>query len=365
MTSFGRGRGWLIEKNPSKEQILRRPGDASNRGNNIVQDITNKIAGYDIREPVSPQLIQEVADLMTSAFNRGALKDTCNALWKQAVLDDSLTRRTAVIFSDNKIALIGDNNELVRGSLLRFLQDNYISKEKNRVEDSKTFANIVLLHAELYYCMRLINGNRLRILAEPLIHYLEDILQDNLNDNIYFVMIQILRSGKDLYAECPEQLNSLIMTIRNILLRDNSYNSQNRAALLLMIELANNAYEIKDRQLKEFYLSSIKSLSFKHPFSQAELKVVAETKTIYDDQPQEVDDNQHITKNEMRNDTSEQGNYSKNPSVPRAIRGSGASGKPKKEDNVNAKLKSLKITPPRQKNNKGWDHDDRFHKDYE
>jgi len=67
-----------------------------------------------------------------------------------------------------------------------------LAKEKSKVEDSKTFANIVLLHAEIYYCMRLSDGKqRLKILAEPLIHYLEDILQDNPNDNIYFVMIQV------------------------------------------------------------------------------------------------------------------------------------------------------------------------------
>lgn len=63
---------------------------------------------------------------------------------------------------------------------------------------------------------------------------------------------------------------------------------------------------------------------------------------------------------------SEQGSYSKNPSIPRAIRGSGALDKniSRKGDNINTKLNSLKLTS-RQKNNKGWDHDDRFHKDYE
>jgi len=70
------------------------------------------------------------------------------------------------------------------------------------------------------------------------------------------------------------------MTIRQILLKEN-YTSQNRAVLLLMIELANNAYEIKDPQLKHFYVSNIKSFSFEYPFSQVELKVIAKTKTEY------------------------------------------------------------------------------------
>lgn len=64
------------------------------------------------------------------------------------------------------------------------------AKDKNRVEDQKKFANIVLLHAEVYYCLRLNNGDRLQILAEPLIHYLEDVLQDNPYDNIYFILIE-------------------------------------------------------------------------------------------------------------------------------------------------------------------------------
>lgn len=63
---------------------------------------------------------------------------------------------------------------------------------------------------------------------------------------------------------------------------------------------------------------------------------------------------------------SEQANSSKHPSIPRAIRGSGALDKniTGKDDNIDTKLNSLKLTS-RQKTNKGWDHDDRFHKDYE
>lgn len=121
-----------------------------------------------------------------------------------------------MIFSDYKIALIEDNNkEIIRTRFLRFLQDNYMCKclienllvsysmlmlciyivflarEKDKVQDKKKFANVVLLHAEVYYHMRLSDGNKLKILAEPLIHYLEDLLQDNSKDNIYFIMIQV------------------------------------------------------------------------------------------------------------------------------------------------------------------------------
>lgn len=70
---------------------------------------------------------------------------------------------------------------------------------------------------------------------------------------------------------------------------------------------------------------------------------------------------------EMKNDVSEHGNYSKNSSVPRAIRGSGALGctdKSKKGTNINSKSNSLRTTPPRERN-KAWGHDDRFHEHYE
>lgn len=136
--------------------------------------------------------------------------------------------------------------------------------------------------------------------------------------------------------------------------------------LLLMIELVNNNYEIKDMQLKHFYLSNIKTLSFEYPFSQKELRVVVEAKIENDNELREVDNNQRIIREEIKNDLSEQGSYSKNPNIPRAIRGSGhtALDTSRKGDNINTKLNSLKVTP-RQKNNKGWDHDDRFHKDYE
>lgn len=66
-----------------------------------------------------------------------------------------------------------------------------LAREKNRVEDKKTFANIVLLHSEVYYRMRLSNSNKLKILAEPLIHYLGDLLQDSPKENLYFILIQV------------------------------------------------------------------------------------------------------------------------------------------------------------------------------
>lgn len=68
-----------------------------------------------------------------------------------------------------------------------------------------------------------------------------------------------------------------MLIIRQILVKESS--SQNRAMLLLMIELVNNKYEIKDISLKHFYLSNIKGLSFEYPFCQKELRIVAETKT--------------------------------------------------------------------------------------
>lgn len=69
------------------------------------------------------------------------------------------------------------------------------------------------------------------------------------------------------------------MTVRQALLKENSDQSQNRAVLLLLIELANNNYEIKDTCLKQFYTSNIKSLIFEFPFSKEELQVDSESNT--------------------------------------------------------------------------------------
>ncbi|XP_011049883.1 PREDICTED: uncharacterized protein LOC105143326 [Acromyrmex echinatior] len=366
MTSFGRGRGWSNHQNQNqdKDQGLRRPGGSVSSNNKVLKDIIDKIVSYDECESVSPKLIQDIVDLLTIAINEDSLRYVCDSLWKQAVYH-SLTTKIALIFSDNMVVRLEDTNKnTIRSRFLRFLQDNYISKEKDRVEDKRTFANKILLHAEVYYHMKLSDGNRLKILAEPLIQYLEDLLQDNPKDNIYFIMIQILRAGKDLYAACPGGLDSLIMTIRQLLVKENLYSSENNAALLLIIELANNDYEIKDTRLKHFYFSNIKSLSFEPPFFHEELKVILTTKTENDNQLREVENNQRIIKEEVKNDIPEHGNYSKNSSGPRAIRGSGALDKSKKGININAKSNSLKTTPPRERN-KGWGHDDRFHEHYE
>ncbi|XP_014481312.1 PREDICTED: uncharacterized protein LOC106747862 [Dinoponera quadriceps] len=370
MTSFGRGRGWFLQK---KEQGLRRPGGVFCT-NDAVKDILNKLSTNGTCEQISPQLVQEIIDVMTNASSKENLRETCDMLWKQSVMNDTFTMKMAMVFSDNKVALIEDTNkETIRSRFLRFLQDNYMSREKNKMEDKKTFANIVLLHAEVYYHMRLNNGSRLKILALPLIHYLGDLIEDSVEEeSIHFIMIQILRSGKNLYTACPEQLVEFIIKIKQALIKEKSEHSRNRAMLLLVIDLANNHYEIKDTRLRQLYTSNIKTLIFEYPFFKKELEADTETKignVLGNDLPknmQEVDNvpPHRIAKEEMNDLCNKQSHHSKGHHVPRAIRGTGALDT-KKEDDVNTKLNSMKITSPRQKNADFWDHDDRFHKDYE
>lgn len=85
---------------------------------------------------------------------------------------------------------------------------------------------------------------------------------------------------------------------------------------------------------------------------------------IPDNQLREIDNDQRIIREDMKNNVTEHGSYAKNSSVPRAIRGSGALDKSKKGNNINTKSNSLRTTPPRERN-KGWGHDDRFHEHYE
>ncbi|KYM98695.1 PREDICTED: uncharacterized protein LOC108777428 [Cyphomyrmex costatus] len=364
MTSFGRGRGWSSQnQSQDKDQGLRRPGGSTSSNNKVLKDIIEKITLYNENED---SLIEDIMKLLIIVIKEDNLRSVCDSLWKQAIYH-SLTTKIAIIFSSVPIIRLEDNNEnSIRSLFLRFLQDNYISKQKDRAEDQRAFANKALLHADVYYHMKLSNGNRLKVLAEPLIQYMEDLLQDNPKDNIYFVMKQILRSGKDLYAVCPNGLENLIMTIRQLIIDENfpKLSPENYAALLLIVELANNDYEIKDTRLINFYFSNIKSLSFESPSSQKQLKMIVTTKTENDNQLWEVENNQQIVKEEVKNDVPEHGNYAKNTNVPRAIRGSGALDKPKKGTDINAKSNSLKTTLPRERN-KAWGHDDRFHEHYE
>lgn len=72
MTSFGRGRGWSTH-NQDRDQGLRRPGGGA-FGNKVVKDIVDKMISYDERKDVSPQLIQEIVDLLTVAVNEDNLR---------------------------------------------------------------------------------------------------------------------------------------------------------------------------------------------------------------------------------------------------------------------------------------------------
>lgn len=67
MTSFGRGRGWYLQ---NREQGLRRPGGTF-CSNDVVKDILNKLSSCD---QVTPQLIQEIIDLLTNPTNKESLR---------------------------------------------------------------------------------------------------------------------------------------------------------------------------------------------------------------------------------------------------------------------------------------------------
>lgn len=75
--------------------------------------------------------------------------------------------------------------------LILYIYIVLLASDKDKVEDKKKFLNIVLLHAEVYYHMKLSNGNKLKVLAAPLIHYLEDLLQDLSEDNVFFIMKRV------------------------------------------------------------------------------------------------------------------------------------------------------------------------------
>lgn len=70
MTSFGRGRGWSLQK---REQELRRPGGLLCTSD-VVNDILNRLSSHGVCEMVSPQLVQEIIDLMTNPSNKDSLR---------------------------------------------------------------------------------------------------------------------------------------------------------------------------------------------------------------------------------------------------------------------------------------------------
>lgn len=70
MTSFGRGRGWLLQK---REQDLRRPGTILYT-NDVVTDILNKLSTHGISELVPPKLIQEIVDLISKLTKKDSLR---------------------------------------------------------------------------------------------------------------------------------------------------------------------------------------------------------------------------------------------------------------------------------------------------
>lgn len=152
MTSFGRGRGWSSLQD--KDQVLRRPGELASRFTvyGVAKDIIDKIDACDVpREDMSPQLIQEITDLLAIAANKDKdclkycasplirrqdyftvspsntllySRDTCYTLWDQATHNDSLTTKVAAIFSEINY-IEKDSKGSIRSYFLRFLQNNY------------------------------------------------------------------------------------------------------------------------------------------------------------------------------------------------------------------------------------------------
>lgn len=66
-----------------------------------------------------------------------------------------------------------------------------------------------------------------------------------------------------------------MMKIRKILVKEN-LTPEDRAMLLLTIELTSNNYQVPELEIKYFYLSIIKTISFDYPFTLDPVKVIME-----------------------------------------------------------------------------------------
>ncbi|XP_014217528.1 uncharacterized protein LOC106646039 [Copidosoma floridanum] len=384
--SFGRGRGF----SDGKDIPLRRPGQSMPIKYN---DLINFIANLSIKDATSGVKTDEIVQIINDAIKNKSLKEVYDELHEHALNSDrQFCIKLALACCDSKIHSINDNS--LRLMVLQKLQKNYEEKDEIKQNSIFAFRNAVVLLGEVYNNLR-ISNRPMDIFANPLLDYLNILLETSEEPDVYIVTSQIYTNGRKIFDTIPTQLAHFIMKVRLVLINRN-VSAKSRGMLLFIIDFANQNYAPLTELLKEFYLNDLdnkllaeiltgdrsdnestskNNIHVEKDNAQSNIRTII-TPTEQPSPDNAVSNSMKAARQKSMNafavgEKSPPNAVNERP-VPRAIRGAGAldtykdrnlkkSPRGKKDKLTDEQIWSSKQNT----NSKNWGHDDRFEKDYD
>ncbi|XP_011493858.1 PREDICTED: uncharacterized protein LOC105359079 [Ceratosolen solmsi marchali] len=385
MAVVGRGKGRGFAE--VRETSLRRPGQPILSKFN---DIINLIDNIVISDAISGSGIDEISERVKEALENNTIEDVFNALYKQALEDRQFCLKLAIVCSDYKLYSIKNNQ--FRKIILGITQRDYEDREKLKQQNIVHFRNAIVFLGELYNS--LIISGPLQFLALPLLNYLQMLLEASEEEDIEITMTQLCINGRKLWMEYQCNMEEFVMQVRSVLIHRN-LSARSRGMLLCIMEIANKSYTKLPEKLHEFYSKELGVHLFSH-VQRPDANSITNTKLknnvnfcILDKDAQE---NKAVSSSAVNNSEgismksnkqgkgsdfasdkkSEHSTVNEKYSVPRAIRGTGATDSTKDKSNRRSpRGRKDKLTDEQVWSSKPntcsrvSEHDDRFDKDYD
>ncbi|XP_051173263.1 uncharacterized protein LOC127289387 isoform X2 [Leptopilina boulardi] len=396
----GRGRGRAYIRNANVH--LNRPGQSSEQistkplKNDESNEIIKLIEHLQINEYTTDIEVHEMEKVLIDAAKNKKLKDVFDELHERALDDRQFGIKFAIVFSNKTIYSleINDGTKL-QMVLMRALQNTYMSHEEMIKQSIFRFRNAASLLGEVYNRLR-IASLPVRILEEPLLHYMRILLVNCEEIDIELVTTQISINGRKIYEENQKQLETFIESVKSVIISGN-VNPRSRCMLLFLIDLANHRYNPLSGELQNFYVNHLGTQTFisiqrhtdlltvntktKNQIEDGDLdsvSVKSETKSIDSvgilmKAPNSdnivVNQDTRVINNERSKQRPGDVALGRGQILPRAIRGSGATDQRNMKKSPRGKKDKLtdeQVWSSKQNSSsKVWGHDDRFEKDYD
>jgi hypothetical protein len=408
MSGAGRGRGWLnLPKSaePPRPTGLHKP-TVNNTSpvpqiNSPYKELIDRMKEINLNDDgimfnKKMKYVQEY--WLQECGNEEEVKVSFEHLYNGCLHDADLASKLVALVAARSFTTQEIHNCSLRHQFLTNLQRDFENSNQLQTTSPLMFRNCVHMIGEFYSKAKLANGEPFNFLAVPFLSCLELLLNSKSLPDLVLFTNQLFLNGVALRSTAPDELSKLGIKIRMLLVIEPQLVKDAKLWLLLALDLFSVRFGVLPTEIYKYYedqLGSIAMSSFPKPHDALSIQTVHSSK-ILDSYQSNVNVLQistspsETTQNDIQGsqftNVPEYNNIQQNSGfvkdVPakskektgRPILGAGARFIKKgneengtwsnKQNSGSGRPHHNKKSPSSHKNNKGWEHDDRFENDY-